>query len=452
MKHMKPNAILRAASALPIVALALVCFVPGQAAHAAQADEGGATVGMLTTQADSSWSVNGEVSYSLSGDTLTLAPSDGASGDIVIAPKVTCAEKFDGGAFMGWEYFYNDPSATAPPWYKYHDSIKKVVIKPGITSIGNCAFAELENLDEVSIPSTVTTIGKNAFTGCKVTNITLPEGVKYIGSWAFWGCEFKSITFPKSLKLLCHWICSPIDGGVETIEFLGDAPEIPLMNIPFDEGFITATAYYPANNSTWTAEVRESIGGGLRWRARNADGSVQKVPLSSCDISLSTTSLVYTGGALEPSVQIAEKSTPLVAGKDFKVSYADNVNAGTAAKVIVTGMGEYTGTVTKPFTIAKAANPFKLKGKTVTVKAKKLKKSSVKVAAKNAIVVSSAKGTCTFKKVSGNKKITVSKTGKVTVKKGTKKGTYKVTVKVTASGNSSYMAKTKKVTFKVKVK
>ena len=63
-------------------------------------------------------------------------------------------------------------------------------------------------------------------------------------------------------------------------------------------------------------------------------------------------------------------------------------------------------------------------------------------------------GTLTYKKVKGNKKITINKkTGKVTVKKGLKKGTYKVKVKIKAKGNANYKASAfKTVTFKIKVK
>ena len=68
------------------------------------------------------------------------------------------------------------------------------------------------------------------------------------------------------------------------------------------------------------------------------------------------------------------------------------------------------------------------------------------------ISLTGAKGTVTYTKKSGSKKITVSKAGKVTVKKGLAKGTYKVKVKVKAAGNTNYKAKTKIVTFTIKVK
>ena len=58
----------------------------------------------------------------------------------------------------------------------------------------------------------------------------------------------------------------------------------------------------------------------------------------------------------------------------------------------------------------------------------------------------------TYGKKSGNKKIIVSKAGKVTVKKGLKKGTYKVKVNVTAAGDANHNAVTKLATVIIRVK
>ena len=68
------------------------------------------------------------------------------------------------------------------------------------------------------------------------------------------------------------------------------------------------------------------------------------------------------------------------------------------------------------------------------------------------MTVSKQQGKLTYAKVSGSKKLTITKAGKVTVKKKTKKGTYKMRVKVTAAGNANYKAGSKTVTVKVKVK
>jgi hypothetical protein len=100
--------------------------------------------------------------------------------------------------------------------------------------------------------------------------------------------------------------------------------------------------------------------------------------------------------------------------------------------------------------VAKKANTLVVKAKTIKHKAKKTKKYKVS----KGIKVSKNQGAVTFKKLKGSKKITINATtGKIKVKKGLKKGkTYKVKVKVTAAGNDNYLAGSKTVTFKVKVK
>jgi hypothetical protein len=101
---------------------------------------------------------------------------------------------------------------------------------------------------------------------------------------------------------------------------------------------------------------------------------------------------------------------------------------------------------------AKAPNPLSAKGKKVTVSAAKVKKKSQGIAASKAFSVTRAQGKVSYKKASGNKKITVASSGKVTVKKGLGKGAYKIKVKVTARGNANWKAKTETVTATVKVK
>jgi hypothetical protein len=54
-----------------------------------------------------------------------------------------------------------------------------------------------------TIPSSVTSIGEQAFGGCKgLTSVTIPSSVTSIGSWAFYGCKgLKSVTLPKGVKI-----------------------------------------------------------------------------------------------------------------------------------------------------------------------------------------------------------------------------------------------------------
>ncbi|MBR2547527.1 MAG: hypothetical protein IKF07_04975 [Eubacterium sp.] len=167
---------------------------------------------------------------------------------------------------------------------------------------------------------------------------------------------------------------------------------------------------------------------------------------------------VYTGKPITPKViEVSlepdyEEEPELVEGVDYTVEYEDNVNAGTG-KVIVTGIGRFSGTDESKFTINKAVNTIKASGRTAKLKASVLKKKAVTIKASKAFLIKSAIGKVTYKKTGGSKVIKVAKNGKVTVKKGTKKGTYKAAVEVRAAGDSNHEASAwKKVTIRVKVK
>lgn len=116
-----------------------------------------------------------------------------------------------------------------------------------------------------------------------------------------------------------------------------------------------------------------------------------------------------------------------------------------------TACGQVIKTESTPKLIKKK-NTISVRTKKPSVKYKKLKKKKQTISLKKAIVVSNAQGAVTFKKLSGNKKITVAKNGKMTLKKGLKKGTYKIKIQVTAAGNNEYNPLIKTVTVKIKVK
>lgn len=171
-------------------------------------------------------------------------------------------------------------------------------------------------------------------------------------------------------------------------------------------------------------------------------------------VKLSTTSYVYKGVVRTPAVTVKDGSVLLTKNTDYTVTYpAGRKNAGTY-KVTVKMIGNYSGTKTASFTITKAANTLKVKGKTATVKYAKLKKKTQRLGVTKVITFTSkGQGAKTYVKKSGNKKITINKkTGKVTIRKKLKKGTYKVKVNVRAAGSTNYKPVTRTVTFKIRVK
>ena len=75
------------------------------------------------------------------------------------------------------------------------------IIPNSVTSIGNSAFGEYENLTSINIPISVTSIGNSAFDGCSnLTSINIPSSVKSIGDEAFRYCSsLTTITLPKHI-------------------------------------------------------------------------------------------------------------------------------------------------------------------------------------------------------------------------------------------------------------
>ncbi len=68
--------------------------------------------------------------------------------------------------------------------------LTEVTFGSSVTSIGDKAFRNCIGLTVITIPDSVTSIGDRAFGGCKgLTSITIPSNVANIGSCAFYGCS-----------------------------------------------------------------------------------------------------------------------------------------------------------------------------------------------------------------------------------------------------------------------
>lgn len=76
--------------------------------------------------------------------------------------------------------------------------------------------------------------------------------------------------------------------------------------------------------------------------------------LKNADMTLSKTSMIYTGSALKPTATVKYGKKTLKEGTDYTLSYKNNVNTGTAT-VTATGKGKYKGTVSKNFTVKAAS-------------------------------------------------------------------------------------------------
>ena len=74
------------------------------------------------------------------------------------------------------------------------------------------------------------------------------------------------------------------------------------------------------------------------------------INIQSANVSVSTNSYVFDNTAKKPSVTVKIGGKALKNGSDYTVSYLNNTKVGTAT-VRITGKGDYTGTITRNFTI-----------------------------------------------------------------------------------------------------
>ena len=81
------------------------------------------------------------------------------------------------------------------------DNFTAVILREGVTTIGDDAFDNCKNLAEVTIPSTVTRIGDSAFASTAISKLALPDGLLEIGTSAFAGCmQLKEVVIPATVE------------------------------------------------------------------------------------------------------------------------------------------------------------------------------------------------------------------------------------------------------------
>lgn len=124
--------------------------------------------------AEASGACGANLSWSLSGDTLTIT----GSGPM-----------------------YDFPEESMSPWYDYRAEISAVQLPEGLTRIGDLAFYECSALKTVIMPDSVTEVGWYAFAGCEsMTMLDLSDNLRVIEASAFRDCAaLTSVRLPGSL-------------------------------------------------------------------------------------------------------------------------------------------------------------------------------------------------------------------------------------------------------------
>lgn len=112
---------------------------------------------------------------------------------------------------------FNFPEGNLAPWWNYEalgmltsfgnfkleGELKKVVIKDGVTNVGDYALFCLPAATQITLPDSVTRIGRYGIAMCsKLTGMSIPKGVTEIGDFGLAGDGLTAVTLPDGLQSL----------------------------------------------------------------------------------------------------------------------------------------------------------------------------------------------------------------------------------------------------------
>ena len=166
--------------------------------------------------------------------------------------------------------------------------------------------------------------------------ITIKGNGKYVGTTT------KNFTIERA-KTAVATASNKLYTGSAQIGVTGTNVDLSGTTSATNVGTYTATATPKANyawsDGTTTAKT-------LTWK-------ITEKASSSLTVTLATTTYTYDGTAKEPAVTVKDGSTTLTLNTYYTVTYSNNTNVGTAT-VTITMKGNYSGTITKNFTIERA--------------------------------------------------------------------------------------------------
>ena len=211
------------------------------------------------------------------------------------------------------------------PWRDL--TVTSLVIKSGVTYVGDDAFFGCNDLKSVTIADTVTQIGDDAFMSCdSLTTVTIPASVTSIGMYAFSYCEnLTSIKGCKGVKELGMGAFSDnpklttitLPEGLTTIDFclLGNCTGLTSVTIPasvkviehyaFDGCTGLKNIYFAGTQAQWNAmsvgsgndalnKAKVNFNSGLAITKQPANVTVASGATAKTSVTASGSGLTYT--------------------------------------------------------------------------------------------------------------------------------------------------------------
>ena len=299
--------------------------------------------------------------------------------------------------------------------------LSEINIPSQLNIIGDGAFSNCISLKEVDIPPTVKTIGFGAFRRTGVNKVTLHEGLTTIKCDAFMDCLYlNEIEIPTTVTKI-DWRTFGMYMGDDKIHHM----------VP--GGFrLKGLINSEAERYVWYDPVFGLEESNIEFVSLGGD-------ISNCIVKGISSKTTYTN---DPTFTVCSNHelVTLVKDRDYTVTYT---NKGQTRTVTVKGIGKYTGTLTRSYSMKTASKTSLSKAaisgitnKTYTGKAITL---PVKVTIGKTVLSNNKDYTLTWKNNKNIGTATVTITGK-----GNYTGTVKKSFSITVKKNSSYTVGTQK--------
>ena len=280
--------------------------------------------------------------------------------------------------------------------------LKNIYLPDSVVEIGSGAFVSCSSLETVRLSKNLISVGMSAFYGCGFEEISIPIGCKQIAPFSFMECyNLKKIIIPKSVELISSsaFKCFNYESGYlkdVTIYCQQDSvastyakkygfkykiysPSVSRANIIgiptqalytgksiiFSDFNVILDDYtlvidkdykvtYSNNKGVGTAVISiEGLGNYIGKITKTFTIKPMDISLKSSQVTVSglPSSEIYSGKPYTyPKTVVKASGNTLTLNKDYKLTYTGNTNVGIA-KVTITGIGNYTGKVTRTFAI-----------------------------------------------------------------------------------------------------
>ena len=182
--------------------------------------------------------------------------------------------------------------------------------------------------------------GKGCCTGSKEITFTISKAAQNLQISAF----HTSVTVGMTCRV-------NVSGAAGSVTFTSSQPSVAVISA---DGTLTAVSPGSTTVTASAAETANYAGGSasLTITVTGGEPSQGEKDIALCTVALAENSYPFTGANIVPEVTVKDGSAVLAEGTDYNLTCSNNRDTGTAS-VLITGKGNYIGSVTKYFTITR---------------------------------------------------------------------------------------------------